>query len=178
MATNYKIGEVVEIINKGEDAEALTEIGRRFPLLTVKVAKALAGDANALTDLFNAMPDYVTALKVSNGVKAQAGEGDDGEDDGEEEEKPKKKAPAKKAPAKKAAKKPVKKVEEPEEDEEDDEEEAAGKYDGKTPKELYGMCKKRGLDVEPKKAAKVYINALEADDASSDDDEEEEDWDI
>lgn len=174
MATNYKIGEVVEIIAKANDAEALTEVGRRFPIMTVKIASALAGDKQSIIDLFNAMPDYVTALKVSNGCKEMFG-GNGGEDEEEnvEEEKPKK-APAKKAPAKKAApKKAAKKAEpEPEEDEEE-----GGKYDGKSPKELYAECKKRGLDVEPRKAAKVYIDALEADDAD-DGEEEEEDWDI
>ena len=172
MATNYKIGEVVEIIAKAEDGAAMTEVGRRFPIMTVKIAKALAGDQQSMIDLFNAMPDYVTALKVSNGCKDMFG-GDEVEEE-EEEEKPKKsaakKAPAKKSAAKKAAKKPEP---EPEEEDEDD----GGKYDGKTPKELYAECKKRGLDVEPRKAAKVYIEALEADDAD-DGDEEEEEWDI
>lgn len=172
MATNYKIGEVVEIIAKANDAEALTEVGRRFPIMTVKIASALAGDKQSIIDLFNAMPDYVTALKVSNGCKEMFG-GDGEEDEEEEEEKKPKKAAPKKAAAKKAApKKAAKKAEpEPEEDEEED-----GKYDGKTPKELYAECKKRGLDVEPRKAAKVYIEALEADDAEED--EEEEEWDI
>lgn len=170
MATNYKIGEVVEIIAKAEDGEAMTEVGRRFPIMTVKIAKALAGDQKSMIDLFNAMPDYVTALKVSNGCKEMFG-GDDEEDE-EEEEKPKKAAPKKAAAKKAAPKKAAKKAEpEPEEDEE-----GGGKYDGKTPKELYAECKKRGLDVEPRKAAKVYIDALEADDAEED--EEEEEWDI
>lgn len=169
MATNYKIGEVVEIIAKANDAEALTEVGRRFPIMTVKIASALAGDKQSIIDLFNAMPDYVTALKVSNGCKEMFG--GDGEEENVEEEKSKK-APAKKAAKKAAPKKATKKVEpEPEEDEEE-----GGKYDGKTPKELYAECKKRGLDVEPRKAAKVYIDALEADDAEED--EEEEEWDI
>ena len=175
MATNYKFSEVVEILADGTDVEAITEIGRRFPLMTVKVAKALAGDSKAFIELMNGLPDYVTALKVSNGVKAQAGEGTEDEAEDEAEDKADEKTASKK-PAKKPAKKPVKKK--VEEAEEDEEAEAAGKYDGKSPKELYGLCKKRGLDVEPKKAAKVYIQALEADDAGDDEGEEEDDWDI
>lgn len=35
-------------------------------------------------------------------------------------------------------------------------------YEGMTSKELYALCKERGLDVEAKKSAKYYIEALES----------------
>lgn len=100
---------------------------------------------------------------------------DDNSDDEDEDEEPK----AKKA--KKAAK-PAKKVEEPEEEEEDfDEDEEGSPYESMTPKELYKLCKERGIEAEPKKPAKFYINLLEEadkadEDWGDDDDFDEDEW--
>lgn len=58
------------------------------------------------------------------------------------------------------------------------------KYKGKTAKELYTMCKERGIKVEPKKNAAFYANELikadktEAEDEDWEDDEDGEDWDF
>ena len=38
MARNYTLSEAVDIIVKGTDMEAITDIGRRFPVLAVKIA--------------------------------------------------------------------------------------------------------------------------------------------
>lgn len=50
-------------------------------------------------------------------------------------------------------------------------------YSSKKPKELYDMCKERGIDCEPKKPGKYYQNLLEEDDRAqkdwAEDDEEE-----
>ena len=68
-------------------------------------------------------------------------------------------------------------------DDEDDweDEESESKYEGKSSKELYKMCKERDIEALPKKSEKYYINLLEEDDKAHDDweDEEEgeEDWD-
>lgn len=46
-------------------------------------------------------------------------------------------------------------------------------------RELYKLCKERGLDVAPKKSEKYYIKQLEEYDEAQDDwgdDEEEDDW--
>ena len=70
----------------------------------------------------------------------------------------------------------------------DEEEESGSKYEGKSAKELYKLCKDREIEAEPKKSEKYYINLLEEDDKahddwdeedSSDDEwaDEEEDWD-
>lgn len=67
-------------------------------------------------------------------------------------------------------------------DDEADDETGDDPYAGKTAKELFGMCKKRGIKVEAKQKAAVYIEALkkadaaenEADDDDWDDDEAEE----
>lgn len=74
--------------------------------------------------------------------------------DDEEEEAPKKSG---KTSGKKA---------EAEDDAEDDE------YAGKTAKELFNMCKERGIKVQPRQASRVYIEALKAADAEDDGDDE------
>lgn len=59
------------------------------------------------------------------------------------------------------------KKQEAEDDAEDDE------YAGKSAKELFNMCKERGIKVQPRQASRVYIEALkaaEAEDAGDDDD--------
>lgn len=63
-------------------------------------------------------------------------------------------------------------------DDEDDEDEAPD-YSEMSTKELYALCKERGIKVEPKKMAKYYIKQLEDYDAAQDDwgdDEDEDDW--
>lgn len=62
----------------------------------------------------------------------------------------------------------------------DEDEDGGNDYSDMTAKELYQLCKKRGLDVLPKKPEKYYINLLEEDDGAHDDwenDEEDEEWD-
>lgn len=100
------------------------------------------------------------------------------DDEDEEDEAPKKR------PAKSTAKKSRKS--EPEDDfEEDDydneswgdEEEDVVDYSEMSAKELFDLCKERGIKVPPRKPAKFYINELEEYDATQSDwgDEEEED---
>lgn len=95
---------------------------------------------------------------------------------GEKEEKPKK---ATKATAKKT------KEPEPEETEDDDwddeEEEDSDPYAGKNAKELFMMCKERGIKAKPKQKADAYVKLLKADDEKSEEPEDEEDddeWEI
>ena len=109
----------------------------------------------------------------------ESGSDDDLED---EDDTPKKKAP-KKSGGKVKTKKPVDDDEDEDDDyddevEDDVEDEDGDDYEDMSPKELYNLCKKRKLDVAPKKSSKYYINILrEADEAEEDwgDDEDEED---
>lgn len=65
---------------------------------------------------------------------------------------------------------------EPQEDDWDDEE-TGNDYDEMSPRELFSLCKERGIECKPKKPANYYINLLEEDDNAHDDwDEEEDDW--
>lgn len=108
---------------------------------------------------------------------------DDDLSDDEEDEEPKKKAP----------KKQGKKKPEPEtdidediddelpfgDDEDEAEDEESTDYEDMSVKELFKLCKKRKIDVEPKKSQRYYIKKLEdADQAEDDweDDEDDDDW--
>lgn len=106
---------------------------------------------------------------------------EDEEDEGEDET-PKKRAP--KSTGTKKSRKPEPEEEEDDEDweevvEEDDED--VIDYSDMSPKELYELCKERGIKVPPKKPAKFYINELEEfdkaqDDWSEDEEDDEDDW--
>lgn len=103
------------------------------------------------------------------------------EDDYEEDEAPKKRAP-------KSLGKKNNRKSEPEDDEDDDydaedwgdegEDEDVVDYSEMSAKELYELCKERGIKVAPKKPAKFYINELEEYDAANEDwgDEDEDEW--
>ena len=168
MAKNWTMAEAVQAIANG-DAEAVMELGKRFPLMTTLVAKAVSGDGNAVVKLFASIPEYLTANKVQTALKNAIGAEDEVEDEEEEQEEKQVKKPAKKA---------TKKVEEePEEDEEDDEEEATDDYESMNGGKLYEMCKERGILKKCKTKKKAdLIAALREDDAAGgvDDAEDEE----
>lgn len=106
---------------------------------------------------------------------------DEDRDEDEEEEEI-----TKKRPSKGSQKKVTKKVEEEDydddddydEDMEDEEEDEGVSYEDMTPKELFDMCKERGIKAQPKKPAKFYIRLLEEADKAEDDwgDEDEDEW--
>lgn len=100
-------------------------------------------------------------------------------EDDDEDEAPKKRPP--KSTGSKKNRRP-----EPEDDEEEDdyddeewgdedEEDEAVDYSSMSPKELFNLCKERGIKAQPKKLAKFYINLLEEYDAAQEDWGEEED---
>ena len=103
----------------------------------------------------------------------------DSDDEDDEEETSKKKAPKKTGKA--STKRPV---DDEDEDDEDWEDEDSGDdtpdYSEMSAKELFKLCKERGIDVKPKKPEKYYIKQLEEydqaqDDWGDDDDYEEDD---
>ena len=131
-----------------------------------------------------AKPFGLTTLKkmIDKAWPAEAGDGDDDEE--YEEEQPNKK----KRPAKSQSK--GKKKPEPEDDYDDDydddvEDEATDDeeevdYSEMSDKQLYKLCKERGIDVPTRKSQKFYIKQLEeydqAQDDWNDDDEDDEEW--
>lgn len=80
MAKNYTFNEAVKIIAKGTDLEAITDIGRRYPVLAHKVAVITAKAGEEFVDLMGYMPDYLTANKVNAAIKAGITESDSDED--------------------------------------------------------------------------------------------------
>ena len=103
---------------KGNRKESVMDIGRRFPLTSHLMARAVSGDGDAVEELLMAMPDYITVGKVEKVLKA-AVENDEDEVEEEPAEKPAKKKPAKKVD------------DEDEEDEEEEEEKPAPKKRGR-----------------------------------------------
>lgn len=143
MAKNYTIKEAVEIITEGKDFESITDLGRRYPVLTAKIAAigAIAGDK--FVDFMGYMPDYLTANKVNTAIKAGITESGSDEGDEVENETPKNEG-SKKAKA------------EATEDESDGVVDY-NKFNGDT---LIKMCKEKGIyESGMKKAA--LVKALE-----------------
>lgn len=88
MAKNYTFNEAVKIIAKGTDLEAITDIGRRYPVLAHKIAVVTAKAGEEFVDLMGYMPDYLTANKVNTAIKAgiaESGSDDEDADDTEAE---------------------------------------------------------------------------------------------
>lgn len=102
----------------------------------------------------------------------------DGVDDEDDEDERPKKSKSKKS----KSKKPVDEDYEDDyddydldEDYEDEDDESEVDYSEMTAKELYSLCKEKGIEAKPKKPAKYYINLLEEYDTAQDDWGEEED---
>lgn len=184
---NYTLKEAVEIIAKGEDLEAIADLGKRFPILSIKIARLTAKAEKEIVDFMQYMPEYLTIKKVNNAVKTVNESKAEAEDATEAENKPVEEETAKEVEEpeekenkpvepKKRGRKPKAKakavpVEEPKvevEDEADEEptetEETADNYEGKKAVDLFKLCKSRGLKVTTKKSAKYYIDVLKKDD--------------
>lgn len=167
MATNYTIKEAVEILAKGTDAEAIQEIGRRFPILAVKIAHITAKAKDEFVDFMGFMPEYLTANKVNSEIKKTLISIDEKDD---EEEDAEKSAKAAKSEKKKAAKN-------------DDEPADEDDYASMTGKQLWAILGEKGLQADCKKKCGTkkaelleYIEKYgldgAADDEESADDEE------
>ena len=205
---NYTLKEAVEIIAKGEDLEAIADLGKRFPILSIKIARLTAKAEKEIVDFMQYMPEYLTIKKVNNAVKtvneskAEAEDATEAENKPveeetaeeveEPEEKENKPVEPKKRGRKPKAKVKVVPVEEPKvevEDEADEEptetEETADNYEGKKAVDLFKLCKSRGLKVTTKKSAKYYIDVLKKDDKAKAEakkaeeaEDDEDEWDI
>lgn len=178
MAKNYTPKELFDVIVDGNDIDALTDIGRRYPLLSVKLAK-LCNVSDQVAEVLAALPGYLTARKLEKTLRGGASEAvedveateDADEVEAEAEPVEEKPAPKKRGRKPKAEAEP-KQVEEAESE--------GGKYDGIPAPKLFQECKKRGIKAAPKKPAEFYIKLLEEADASgaATEDDGDEDWDI
>lgn len=196
MAKNYTFNEAVKIIANGTGLEAITDIGRRYPVLAHKIAVVAAKAGEEFVDLMGYMPDYLTANKVNTAIKAgitESGSEDDedaeaeatedaGEDATEATAQWDESMSAKqlwdilgKAGKRKLAKS-TKKADLVEackqafgaatEAEAEAEDTEANPYEGKSAMELFKECKARKIKAAPKKPAKFYADLLLKDDAA------------
>lgn len=203
MAKNYTFNEAVKIIAKGTDLEAITDIGRRYPVLAHKIAVVTAKAGEEFVDLMGYMPDYLAANKVNTAIKAGITEsGSDDEDATEATAQWDESMSAKqlwdilgKAGKRKLAKS-TKKADlveackqafgaateaEAEDAEAEDDATEANPYEGKSAMELFKECKARKIKAAPKKPAKFYADLLIKDDAAKAEateaeSEEDDDW--
>lgn len=201
---NYTLKEAIEIIAEGKDLEAIADLGKRFPILSIKIARLTAKAEKEIIDFMQYMPEYLTIKKVNNAVKTVNDSKAEAEDATEAENKPVEEETAKEVEEpeekenkpvepKKRGRKPKAKVkavpvEEPKAEVEDEAEETANNYEGKKAVDLFKLCKSRGLKVTTKKSAKYYIDVLKKDDeakvkaeakkAEAEEDDDDDDWDI
>lgn len=202
MAKNWTLKEAREVIAKGTDLAAIQEIGKKFPLTTVAIAKM--GTNEGVETLFGGMPEHMTMLKMERSLKEgvpETEEEDDEEDgvmnppvDEVEEDTSDLSSKTTKQLYEMCIKKGLKvnkygkpksyyieqltgATEEPEEEEA--EEEADPGYEDMTAVELFKLCKKRGIKAEPKKPAKAYIALLKKADEeiAAANEEADDDWD-
>ncbi len=177
MAKTWTLREAYEAV-KANDASAIADFGKRFPIATVALTKAGANEG--LDVLFSAIPDRVTMRTIEMVLKEGVTDVEDDEVEApvEKPAKAEKKQTEEKAekPAKKNAK-ATKKVEKPVEDDEDEDGEEQTNYSEMGAVDLFKLCKKRGIKVEPKQKASVYIKALESADKVEAEADGDEDWD-
>ena len=110
MAKNYSLTEAAQIIVENEDAAALVELGKRYPLLVSKLTRIAVKAGEELNDLMAFMPENLSANKINQAIRRSLEEGDpedaddedvdaDDTDDDAEEEKSKSKGGNGKKPA-------------------------------------------------------------------------------
>lgn len=196
MAKNYTFNEAVKIIANGTDLEAITDIGRRYPVLAHKIAVVAAKAGEEFVDLMGYMPDYLTANKVNTAIKASitdSGSKDDEDTEAEATEDASESAAEATAQwdesmsakqlwdilgkaGKRKLAKSTKKADlveacrqafgEVTEAEAEAEDAEANPYEGKSAMELFKECKARKIKAAPKKPAKFYVDLLIKDDAA------------
>ena len=100
MAKNYTMTEVANIFAEKTDFEAMSDIGKRYPLLAIKMTALATKAPDEMVDIFSYMPDYLSANKVNKAIKDGGEDVSDSDVEDEETE----------APAEKSTKKPVTKA--------------------------------------------------------------------
>lgn len=188
---NWTIKEALDVIRKGEDIEAVKEIGSRYPLFAMAAAlnsmyhlALLMGDEFTLDKLRSEPEEGETEGDSSCPIKGNMNEPEDAES-GELDPKALEAMSVKdlmalcdergiKIPHFGKAKKfyicklmadsGVVVEEDEAEDWGDEPEVKEDPYEGKSAKELHAMCKERGIKADIKKPAKFYLDLLKKDD--------------
>lgn len=172
MAKNYTLREAIEVLHKGTDLEAIMDITKRYPFVTVKASKLLALAGVEFEEFVKYLPEHTTANKFNAAVKKNLEESgidedeiedvEDLEDDEEEEVTPSK-------PIKKT--KNLKKSKKPEPVDEDDSDEDLMNLPAK---KLYKMCVDAGLEPSKNRVKEYYIKLLNSADGEDEEEEVEE----
>ena len=171
MAKNWLVSEAVEAIRNG-DAEAIQDIGKRFPMFAVLAG----GGEESLVKLLKAVPELITARKVEKQLEDMLTENNDDEDSEEVEEKAEK--PAKGKTKKGKAKKEVEEAEDAEDEEEEEAEESENSdfHEWKL-RELKDEFKRRKWKLPKVVTKKILADMLAeagAEEVEEEDEEEEE----
>lgn len=194
----WTLKEMIETIKEKNDPDKIRELCRRFPMLTVTLASVDYNSAMAMAEI---VPDYVRLIGMERQLLHDQSQGDPDDVEGETENAPAEPEEAEEAPEKDPVetkrekdRKRQQRKRQKDRDEKDakeaeeaaaaaEEKAEAGKYDEIGAVKLFEMCRARGLDVQPRKKQRFYIDILEADDekkakeaADAASEEDEEDW--
>ena len=167
MAKNWTIGEAFKAVLEG-DKEGILDVGKRFPLSCVMLAKVNAEAAV----IFDALPENMTVRKLESVLKGdvEVSDEDDANEDTPVVEKKEKKEKAEKKGGKRG--RPAKKVVEPDDDEDfDDEDEDEDEEDEE---EVVVKPKKKEKEKKNKKPAKKSVVEDDDDDDDFDFDDDDE----
>lgn len=167
MAKNWTIGEAFKAVLEG-DKEGILDVGKRFPLSCVMLAKVNAEAAV----IFDALPENMTVRKLESVLKGdiEVSDEDDASEDALVAEKKEKKEKAEKKSGKRG--RSAKKVVEPDDDEDfDDEDEEDEDEEEVTVKPKKNKKEKEKKNKKPAKK-QVIEDDDDDDDFDFDDDDE------
>lgn len=166
MAKNWTIGEAFKAVMEG-DREGILDVGKRFPLSCVMLAKVNAEAAV----IFDALPENMTVRKLESALKGdiEVSDEDDVNEDAPVVEKKEKKEKVEKKVGKRG--RPAKKVVEPDDDDEDFDDEDEEDEDEE---EVVVKPKKKEKEKKNKKPAKKPVVEDDDDDDDFDFDDDDE----
>lgn len=164
MAKNWTIGEAFKAVMEG-DKEGILDVGKRFPLSCVMLAKVNAEAAV----IFDALPENMTVRKLESVLKGdiEVSDEDCENEDAPVVEKKEKKEKAEKKGGKRG--RPAKKVVEPDDEDFDDEDE-----EDEDEEEVVVKPKKKEKEKKNKKPAKKPVVEDDDDDDDFDFDDDDE----
>ena len=171
MAKNWTIGEAFKAVMEG-DKEGILDVGKRFPLSCVMLAKVNAEAAV----IFDALPENMTVRKLESVLKGdiEVSDEDDANEDAPVVEKKEKKEKVEKKVGKRG--RPAKKAVEPDDDEDfDDEDEEDEDEEDEDEEEVVVKPKKNKKEKEKKNKKPAKKSVVEDDDDDDDFDFDDDD---
>lgn len=164
MAKNWTIGEAFKAVLEG-DKEGILDVGKRFPLSCVMLAKVNAEAAV----IFDALPENMTVRKLESVLKGdiEVSDEDNANEDALIVEKKEKKEKAEKKVGKRG--RPAKKVAEPDDDEDFDDEDFDDEDEEDEDEEEVVVKPKKNKKEKEKKNKKLAKKPVVEDDDDDDD---------